>query len=72
MQKPKLFFRICTNGCLGEKKKGMDERKKPKHKKLYPSIFNMFKKRVWIEVHEETEVNFKKSNMLFQKWEQNV
>ena len=41
-----FFFRIYTNGCLGEKKKGMDERKKPKHEKLYPSIFNMFKKRV--------------------------
>ena len=56
----------------GREKKGMDERKKPKHEKLYPSIFNMFKKRVWIEVPEETEVNLKKSNMLFQKWEQNV
>ena len=44
--KTKVFFHICTNGCLGEKKTGMDERKKPKHEKLYPSIFNMFKKRV--------------------------
>ena len=62
---------MCINGCLGEKKREWTKQKNL-NTKLYPSIFNIFKGRVWIEFHKETEVNLKKSNMLFQKWEQNV
>ena len=43
--KNKVFFCMCINGCLGEKKREWTKQKNL-NTKLYPSIFNIFKGRV--------------------------